>query len=490
MELPGHVTDVSSAVSVGQLVLQNDLHTAIEAQFGEELQVLYPDRSHVFESSVPSDRVLQVCMRDDASICGSCSVPESTRTLRASESFGRFRTAEGYLQLEKEEVEREQQLRLKRKEMMRQKLQEVLLHLKLSFLVGVLLMMAVGVFGYFIFWVEPEDDASATILSGVSILYLGIASTDVGPSVPGQSWIWKCFTYNCGFACYFLAALGIAAVLARYVLAGFWWSPVIAGPPFCIMLFFLCRRRWQTSLQEHIETGEKEVLNDVAGKTIVFNGEVLPNGKRVCSWPGKYESAWDSLVQHSRDGKLSAAVVFLPEGSEQFGVHDQIPRLENLGESCWCVPLYGEKKPWGCRWWSKWMANVEQAVRLGVELEVYFFKGMKGKGKVGNFLTAGIEHLRREAIQSKRAEFLNSQEFQIALDAGIEGLCKELRGDSSSQYSREVHRLFLASLPEEDRTFMMASEGLGNSQKAEVAWLEKKGYAYTEVEVDLSAWLQ
>ena len=30
---------------------------------------------------------------------------------------------------------------------------------------------------------------------------------------------------------------------------------------------------------------------------------------------------------------------------------------------------------------------------------------------------------------------------------------------------------------------MEASEGLGNSQKAEVAWLERKGYAYTEVEV-------
>ena len=32
---------------------------------------------------------------------------------------------------------------------------------------------------------------------------------------------------------------------------------------------------------------------------------------------------------------------------------------------------------------------------------------------------------------------------------------------------------------------MEASEGLGNSQKAEVTWLERKGYAYTEVEVDM-----
>jgi uncharacterized protein YjhX (UPF0386 family) len=37
---------------------------------------------------------------------------------------------------------------------------------------------------------------------------------------------------------------------------------------------------------------------------------------------------------------------------------------------------------------------------------------------------------------------------------------------------------------------MGAFEGLGNSQKAEVAWLERKGYAYTEVEVDIFQWLQ
>ena len=39
------------------------------------------------------------------------------------------------------------------------------------------------------------------------------------------------------------------------------------------------------------------------------------------------------------------------------------------------------------------------------------------------------------------------------------------------------------------RHFMEASEGLRNSQKGEVAWLEHKGYAYTEVEVDISKWL-
>ena len=111
-------------------------------------------------------------------------------------------------------------------------------------------------------------------------------------------------------------------------------------------------------------------------------------------------------------------------------------------------------------------------------MEVYFFKGMKRRGKVRDFSTAGNENLRREAIQEKQKDFLQSQAFSEACHQGIECLSKEPREDSSSQYSRE------------ERHFMEASEGLGNSQKAEVAWLERKGYAYTEVEVDIFQWLQ
>ena len=65
-------------------------------------------------------------------------------------------------------------------------------------------------------------------------------------------------------------------------------------------------------------------------------------------------------------------------------------------------------------------------------MEVYFFKGMKSRGKVEDFSTAGEEHLRREAIQAKKQEFLQSQAFANACDEGIEGLSKDPRGDSSS----------------------------------------------------------
>ena len=220
--------------------------------------------------------------------------------------------------------------------------------------------------------------------------------------------------------------------------------------------------------------------------TIVFEGNVLANCETVCSWPGKYATAWDNLVVSSRQDDISAAVVFLPEGSEHYGFHDPIPGkhdLRDLHGECWCTPLYGECKPWGCRWWSKWIANIEQAVSQECTLVVYYFDGMRGKGKVKDFTTAGEENMRREAIFRCKDAFLKSDIFQDALEGGLKHLPKEQGPDSSSPYSREVHRLFLATLPEEDCWFLEASEGLGNSQKAEVAWLERNGYQYIEKEV-------
>eukprot|EP00438_Fugacium_kawagutii_P010177 Skav235869 [mRNA] locus=scaffold1693:371246:372121:- [translate_table: standard] len=192
------------------------------------------------------------------------------------------------------------------------------------------------------------------------------------------------------------------------------------------------------------------------------------------------------MVECSNEGTVSAAVVFLPEGSKHHGFHDKIPereRNEGIQGECWCVPLYGEEKEWGCRWWTKWIANVELAVEKGAKLQVYFFKGMAGKGKVRDFSTAGQEHSRRDQILERK----KGEEFK-ALKGCIQNLSEKKRADGSSQHSREVNRLFLEWLGQEDREFMQAAEGLGNSQKAEVAWLDRKGYKYEEV--DISEWEQ
>ena len=235
----------------------------------------------------------------------------------------------------------------------------------------------------------------------------------------------------------------------------------------------------------------RQQLQRALEKTISFHGRVLQQSGQpcICSWPGKYATEWDRLVESSQSGEISAAVVFLPEGTRQFGIHDTIPASQGLKGECWCIQLYGEKKKWGCRWWSKWMENVEKAQQSGQELHVYFFAGMCGRGKVESFSTAGEEHQRRdELFETKMSEFEKSSEYQNAETAGLGNLSRKKREDGTSQYSREKERLWLAWLPDGDRQFLERSVGLGNSQKAEVAWLEKKGYLYKEM--DISRWLQ
>ncbi|CAE7874283.1 unnamed protein product, partial [Symbiodinium necroappetens] len=183
--------------------------------------------------------------------------------------------------------------------------------------------------------------------------------------------------------------------------------------PLCILPvgltihWFVRKFHGKLAVQLYPDLLERHVAQRALENCIVFHGRVLEGMGRgcVCSWPGKYAPAWDAMVRSSKKGNTSAAVVFLPEGSQLFGLHDSIPDdddLKDLTGACWCVPLYGERKPWGCKWWTKWIANVEEAVRQGAKLEVYFFANSKGKGKAQSFGTCGSEHLRREALWRRR----------------------------------------------------------------------------------------
>ena len=98
-------------------------------------------------------------------------------------------------------------------------------------------------------------------------------------------------------------------------------------------------------------------------------------------------------------------------------------------------------------------------MQCGAELHVYFFQQACGQGKVENFDAAGRENLRREAIFARMNEFEESEEYRCTNSAGIKNLCKKKRHDSSSQRSREKHRLFLQWLPVEDGRFLKDSEG-------------------------------
>jgi hypothetical protein len=75
-----------------------------------------------------------------------------------------------------------------------------------------------------------------------------------------------------------------------------------------------------------------------------FQGNVLEQEgcKCVVSWPGIYARSWDKVVALSKQNEHSAAVVFLPQNTLQYG--------KCGSDRCYCIEMYGEKKEWGCKW--------------------------------------------------------------------------------------------------------------------------------------------
>ncbi|CAE7612953.1 unnamed protein product [Symbiodinium sp. CCMP2456] len=227
------------------------------------------------------------------------------------------------------------------------------------------------------------------------------------------------------FLFFVLGVVALAALTTHHSLAGFWWTALIVWPLTCC-----CNTCWIYGAKVEAEEGcyltteeremqdkeQQQARQEVLQRTIVFEGSVLEWVGRpcVCSWPGKYEGAWDSLVSSSRNGDVSAAVVFLPDGTADFGHHAEIPDAEGIVGECWCVPLYGEQKPWGCRWWSHWIANIEEAVKKNAELEVYYFVDHVGRGKAQSFSTAGEEYVRRETLNRRLDGFKETQQFKAS----------------------------------------------------------------------------
>ena len=153
--------------------------------------------------------------------------------------------------------------------------------------------------------------------------------------------------------------------------------------------------------------------------------------------------------------------------------------------------MYGEKKDWGCKWFQLWREHITNAVSLTQRLQVFFFEGLVGKGKIepNSAMTAWkaccADSIRRDKLYAmKRASIKSLPQEKTRLDE----LSNETRDDSmgeapGSERGDEEERLFSASLSEEDRRFYEGHKGLGNSHKAEVAWLEEMGYAYEELDV-------
>ncbi|CAJ1398938.1 unnamed protein product [Effrenium voratum] len=459
----------------GELHLVNDLEALVEVDLGDGWRLLYPKQSR----RIAASEACRIRLLEAPSVTSAVDLRLlEPRSLRTSEDLGDFSSkASSWVRKERSAVAKEDKEREERKKMLEEKAerraraQAVFEMCALAAIQAIAILsadlgglMACAAFGMTLYFM---------------LLHRVLRSPPVKISRAVRRVLLLCFT-----------VLGMMAPVLVLALAGNveeWLRYVLPLSPcaFVGMLasLLLPGGKWRKKLSRRAHRELRE-------KCIVFEGTVRAEHGYPCitSWPGKYATAWDRLVESARGGTTSAAVVFLPDGTRNYGKHCRIPQSEGLVGDCWCSPVYGEKKPWGCLWWSLWIANVEKAVHAGADLHVYFFEQACGKGKVLNFDSAGQENLRREAINKRMSSFEASEEFQCSQEAGIDHLCSKKRYDSSSQHSREKQRLFLQWLPAEDRSCLEESEGLGNSQKAEVAWLERKGYPFTEV--DICKWLR
>ena len=170
-----------------------------------------------------------------------------------------------------------------------------------------------------------------------------------------------------------------------------------------------------------------------------FHGEIK-EGTRDCyvSFPGKFLSGWDALINPNATHQQSVACVFLCDSEDGLGKHELNPEDESGG--CYCRTIYGERDfetfgylhilpkgcredqekrarqnakstgaivvhhdedteearrnalnvwvnkektaSWGCAWFQKWKERVEQAVRSKQNLKVVYFPCEVGKGEV------------------------------------------------------------------------------------------------------------
>jgi hypothetical protein len=88
-----------------------------------------------------------------------------------------------------------------------------------------------------------------------------------------------------------------------------------------------------------------------AGADIEFDGRIVAGNEWfVISFPGIHKKHWDELI---KKGGLSTCCVFFPGRHAFFGIHVRDP-ASGSGK-CYCEQLYGGERPWGCKWFERWV---------------------------------------------------------------------------------------------------------------------------------------
>ena len=308
-------------------------------------------------------------LREYPEISGSCS---SSGTLHASRSFGETFSSEAKQRMQKER--RDALLENSHRRRRGQELEALMLlrvaesrplrglgvyvAIPTSLLLVALLVCAA---------IQPTDARQGALISAIAVILchgINMGNARLWQIAGGGAAIHWVFVWSHAchrprlrayiLVCWSSTALGLVVMTVHHSIIGFWQDMMIIWPGVCccIIGMYMCYDGsvrnlagpdipYQTKgnpVEGQEETGER------MERTILFEGRVLPDRVCICSWPGKYETAFEKLVSSSAE--RSVATVFLPKCAAAYGKHSKIPASEQLHGDCWCTPLYGGRKTW------------------------------------------------------------------------------------------------------------------------------------------------
>ena len=127
-------------------------------------------------------------------------------------------------------------------------------------------------------------------------------------------------------------------------------------------------------------------------------------------------------------------------------------------------------------------------------LQVYFFDGYGGAGKVSSWSELRADAQKMNSFEARQEQFIKSlpreQKTWLSRFSTQPYTSRVFPGTNRTHRSDAEQEKFLNTLSPKDRNYLEANVGLGRSQKAEVAWLDRRyretgneGYLYEELEV-------
>jgi hypothetical protein len=230
--------------------------------------------------------------------------------------------------------------------------------------------------------------------------------------------------------------------------------------------------------KEAAEAAKKKRENEVSSKkkrakrNLLYEGSIQEEKGVPCiaSFPWRFEDEWSEIVAlgtEEDDGSVSVACVrprYQKKKKKKKKKSVQHVNDPATGR-CYCesIGAAGSEHLWalrrGCAWFEDWKLNCYKARAYDQVFQVYYFPGQVGQGKVS------WEDLPKHALLRNKV-----------LSAWPKD--DETGGPKKLQPAEEA--AYLAGLSEEERSTVV---GLGGSQKAQVAWLDKHEIPYEELDV-------